>query len=334
LPPPERFTALPRPVFVLFCVALGALAGAEAQESSTLSGAEAGFVDEVSVGYVLVPVAVRSPDGFVSDLESGDFTLEVDGKRVVVDSFERGGEAPVSLAFLQDLSGSMALGGKLDESVGLLQCLLENSRQQDHFALAAFAGRQVGVEVPFSEERGPILEAAAAWRAYGVTALHDAVARIPELASSRQRPNVVAVLITDGAENASHLTSDEAREIVRQARIPVYVLGFERAGGSPAGAQGAEHYSGVLRRLAAFTGGRYFALREPHDAEQACVQISVELRSRYVLGFATAESGGSGYREIRVGVDRRSLMIAHRRGYTGPPPAAVWENEDGSGNRR
>jgi len=294
---------------------------------------EMDFADQVSVGYVLVPVAVRSRAGFVTDLGPGDFVLEVDGRRVDFDSFERGGEAPVSLAFLQDLSGSMALGGKLDQSQGLLECLLDRSSPSDRFALATFAGRQVSVEVPFGSDRGPILEVAAGWRAYGVTALHDAVGRIPELAASREQPNVVAVLITDGVENASDLTSDEAREIVRQARIPVYVLGFEGATGGAPSENAAEQYSGVLRRLAAFTGGRYFALATPQDAREACVQISIELRSRYVLGFATADGEPAAYREMRVKVERRGLWIAHRRGYMGPPPAALWQDVDRPGGR-
>jgi VWFA-related protein len=291
----------------------------------------ADFADQVSVGYVLVPVSVRSRAGFVTDLGPDDFALEVDGRRVDFDSFERGGEAPVSLAFLQDLSGSMALGGKLDQSQGLVECLLEKSSPSDRFALATFAGRQVSVEVPFGADRAPLLEVAAGWRAYGVTALHDAVARIPELAASREHPNVVAVLITDGVENASDLTSDQAREVVRQARIPVYVLGFEGAAGGAPSEDAAEQYSGVLRRLAAFTGGRYFALATPQDAREACVQISIELRSRYVLGFATADGEPAAYREMRVNVERSGLWIAHRRGYTGPPPAALWQDADRPG---
>jgi VWFA-related protein len=320
--------------------ALGAAQSSELAGPPQAEGAareapqEMDFADQVSVGYVLVPVSVRSRAGFVTDLGPDDFSLEVDGRRVDFDSFERGGEAPVSLAFLQDLSGSMALGGKLDQSQGLLECLLDRSPLSDRFALATFAGRQVSVEVPFGSDRGPILEAAAGWRAYGVTALHDAVARIPELAASREQPNVVAVLITDGVENASDLTSDQAREVVRQARIPVYVLGFEGATGGAPSDDAAEQYSGVLRRLAAFTGGRYFALATPQDARDACVQISIELRARYVLGFATADGEPTAYREVRVNVERRGLWIAHRRGYTGPPPASVWQDAQRPGGGR
>jgi VWFA-related protein len=304
------------PLLLALLWVLSAAAGAQVEADP----GEA-FADQVSVGYVLVPVTVRAREGFVNDLDRSELTLEVDGERVEIDSFERGGDAPVSIAFLQDLSGSMELGGKLDQSRRLLECLLERSREGDRFALATFAGKRLEVDVPFGQDRSAVQEAAGQWRGYGVTALNDAVARLPELTSSRAQPNVVALLTTDGVENASTLTPEEAREVVRRARIPVYPLAFE---GGPeavrAGAEGAK-YSGVLRRLAAYTGGRYFALREPRDVEGACVQISIELRSRYVLGFPTAEAGAVAPHLLRVKVGRPGLSVAHRLGYTGPPPA-------------
>ncbi|MDX1502185.1 MAG: VWA domain-containing protein [Thermoanaerobaculia bacterium] len=279
------------------------------------------FSEEVSVGYVLVPVAVRSREGFVRGLELDDFTLRVDGREVAIDSFERAGEAPVRLALLQDLSGSMDLGGKLEGSRRALDCLLEGARPADRFALASFAGRRLRVEVPFTGDLSALREAAMAWQPYGVTALHDAVASIPRIAISRQAPNAAAVLVTDGVENASSLAPEEARRVVRSAKIPVYVLGFGRSAGDEGEAGEPDTYARVLRRLASFTGGRYFPMEGPEGVEPACAEIAAETRSRYVLGFATRSEGASVFREIRVEVGKRSSRVSHRRGYTGPAPA-------------
>src|ERR1700750_599975 len=71
------------------------------------------FTYEVSVGTVLVPVVIRSGAGYANKLEKKDFQLTVEGKPVPIESFERRSDAPASLVFLQDLSGSMATGGKL-----------------------------------------------------------------------------------------------------------------------------------------------------------------------------------------------------------------------------
>src|SRR5438093_4386492 len=60
-----------------------------------------------SVEMVLVPVAVRGErpgERLVRDR----FTLRVDSRPVKIESFESDAAAPLSLVFLQDLSGSMA----------------------------------------------------------------------------------------------------------------------------------------------------------------------------------------------------------------------------------
>src|SRR4029077_7083861 len=71
------------------------------------------FQDEVSVGLVLVPVVIRAGAGYARSLEKQDFRLSVEGRPVAIESFERRSDAPASLILLQDLSGSMANGGKL-----------------------------------------------------------------------------------------------------------------------------------------------------------------------------------------------------------------------------
>lgn len=303
---------------MVWLLLLAAAAPVVSQAPAPAEPGGSSFREEVSVGYVLVPVTVRSRDGFVTDLARGDFSLTVDGRPVAIDSFERGAEVPVRLALLQDLSGSMGWGNKLARSGEVVRCLLEQLRPRDQAALATFAGRRLRVEVPFSADSSPILESLEGWRAYGVTALHDAVARIPEIAASRSAPNAAAVLVTDGVENASDLDPAAAREIVRRARIPVYVLGFVMADG----AQGAglARYAGVLRLLAAGTGGRYYPLGRLDPVEAACREIVDEIRARYVLGFATGAAGPAAYHRIRVAVARRGARIGHRAGYTGPPP--------------
>src|SRR5687768_1787883 len=84
------------------------------------------FEEEVSVGYVLVPLVVRSGAGYADRLDEDDFRLLVDGKPVKVDSFERRADAPASIVFLQDLSGSME-GTSLQASQQAVQFFLDKS---------------------------------------------------------------------------------------------------------------------------------------------------------------------------------------------------------------
>ncbi|MCB1032975.1 MAG: hypothetical protein KDD47_03970, partial [Acidobacteria bacterium] len=64
------------------------------------------FGSAVDVEWVLVPVVVRGPRGYVQGLEPKHFELYVDGKRIEGPDFETGRDAPVSAVILQDLSGS------------------------------------------------------------------------------------------------------------------------------------------------------------------------------------------------------------------------------------
>ena len=248
--------------------------------------------------------------------------LFADGEPVMFDSFESGAEATLELVLLQDLSGSMALGGRLEASRRAADCFLDQLRPGDRYALATFAGRSLTVEVPFTADVTAGLEAADGWRPYGVTALHDAVAKLPDIRATGQAAGA-AVLITDGAENASTIDPAEAREIVRRARLPVYVLSLARP--RQASPSDDEHYSAILRRLAAATGGRYLSIDAAGDLAEACRSVVEELRSRYVLGFPTA-GGESRWRQFAVEVNRRGVETRARTGYHGPPPATVEES--------
>lgn len=281
-----------------------------------------GFAEQISVSWVLVPVLVRERGGgFVDDLEREDFRLRVDGHPVPIESFDRGVDAPVSLVVLQDLSGSMGNGGKIEASRRALAHLLARVRPGDELALASFAGERLAVDVPFTGDLGVLDEAAIAWHPYGTTALHDAVAWIPSISSEGRHPKRAVLLVTDGVDNASAIAPEEARRIVESAHLPVYVVGL--GGGDPARAAdngAADTYALLLQSLARFTGGVYYAAREPSDVPDAVVATLAALRREYVLGFPAADVREPRFRKIEVEVRRGRLVASHRLGYTGGPP--------------
>jgi Ca-activated chloride channel family protein len=284
---------------------------------------DTGFTDEVSVGYVLVPVLVRTfTGGYAKNLQEDDFRLLVDGRRVDIDSFESRSEAPASVLFLQDLSGSMANGTKLQESRDVVRYFLERVVEGDEFAVATFAGGHLKMDVPFTQDRATVQEALRHWRPWGTTTLHDAVSRMPEMSLTGHNPKRFAVLITDGVDNASNLTPVEARQLVRRAQVPVYVLGLESGDPFELNAAGKKVYrnADVLNLLARETGGRYFALQEDGDLQTALEEMARDFRHQYVLGFPTGQ-GRNGYRQLAVEVEGRNRPVLFRRGYQGPPPS-------------
>jgi Ca-activated chloride channel family protein len=274
------------------------------------------FSERTAVNWVLVPVGVRDDAGWVADLRRRDFRLFVDGRRVAFPDFEAGVEAPVSLVLLQDLSGSMANGGKLDASRRFLGHLLAAARSADELALATFAGGRLTVEVPFTREESVLAEAMALWRGYGTTAIHDAVAWIPDIAFEGRHGRRAVVLVTDGVDNASAIAPEVARGIVRRARLPVYVLGLGRDEPPP---PGGDTYGDLLRRLAAASGGGYFPVARPEEANGVAGRLLDELRHQYVLAFPAAPEPVV-ERVLRVTVREAGTTVYHRRAYYGGPP--------------
>jgi VWFA-related protein len=283
------------------------------------------FQDEVSVGLVLVPVVVRGGEGYAKDLEREDFRLLVEGKPVAIESFEKRSDAPASVVVLQDLSGSMATGGKLEASREVVRFFLDKALQGDEFSIATFAGDQLQVEVPFTTDRAVLREASDRWEAYGTTALHDAVAHVPQISLEGRNPKRFAILITDGADNASRLTPEQARLVVQQAQLPTYVLGMgsgEPYELSPEGKR-IYRYADVLNMLALGTGGRYYSISGPEDLQAALTAILDDVRHQYVLGFDTGD-GSVKFRTLKVEVKdqgKNVRTIVFRRGYKGTPPA-------------
>lgn len=282
------------------------------------------FTDKVSVGVVLVPVVVRKRgSGYADHLDRKDFSVTVDGRPVAIESFERRADAPCSLVVLQDLSGSMATEGKLDQSREAVRFFLQHALPGDEFAVATFASGTGEVEVPFTNDTGAVDAAVGLWKGWGTTALHDAVAWIPEISLDSRNPKRFALVITDGVDNASHLTPEQARDLVRAAQVPVYVLGLNAGNPYDLGAQKEKiyRYADVLNLLAATTGGRYYSIASFHELRAALQAISDDLRHEYVLGFATGE-GRSSYRKLHVEVRGGEKAVVFRRGYQGPPPAS------------
>lgn len=281
-----------------------------------------GFGETMDVGDVLVPVVVRSGDAHVRDLKRKDFKLFVDGEPVPIVSFAQGTESPIRVVFLQDVSGSMALGGRLERSRELLPYFLRYSRPADRFAVATFALDRVSIDVPFTDSHQALSEAALAWRAHGTTGLHDAVAWLPQIAADDPHLRHAAILLTDGIDNASTIEPRSARQKVRRAKIPVYVIGLRRDTRGvltpPAGA--VEDEGGLLRLLAHETGGRYYAAPDRTSLLLAGARILGDLRYQYVLGFPIAESGAVRSRSIEVRVGRKKVDLTYRHGYEGLAP--------------
>jgi VWFA-related protein len=285
--------------------------------------ARLGYGETFSVEFVLVRVAIRGGEAG-ERLAKERFMVKVDGKPVPIETFESEMSAPLSLVFLQDLSGSMAEPGKMEASHEALDCFLDTANRDDERALATFASGRVQFDVPLTSDSIVLREAAELWQPWGTTGLYDAVATLPELTMGATGAKRAAVLVTDGIDNASNMTPAEAAALVQGAELPIYVLALP-SHEAEADPTGTVRFADLLHDLAEQTGGQYHSITGPLDARRACSVILRDLRFQYVLGFSVTGRGPSTWRRIDVDVERpgRRTTLVHRRGYRGTAPSAT-----------
>ena len=122
------------------------------------------------------------------------------------------------------------------------------------------------------------------------------------------------VLITDGEDNSSRSTREEAIEMALRANVIVYTISTNFPGYSESG-----KYDKILQRIADATGGRWFEPFQVTDVANAFAQIQADLRSQYALAYRPGDFKHDGrYRTIEIMAEHKGLKVHSRHGYYAP----------------
>jgi Ca-activated chloride channel family protein len=270
-------------------------------------GAGGGFVGTVRVELVELPVVVLDANGApVLGLAQGDFTVFEDDDAVTVEGFGTTADLPLSLVLAVDTSGSMleAFPEVRQAVAGFAGALLEPG---DEAALVRFSW-DAAVEVEWTDDFRRIGGALDRIVPDGGTSLNDAVVRSLEQFRGR-RGRQALVLLTDGEDTTSRTDFHLAERFAHTMRIPVFPigLGLGRLGGGN---------RGVLKSLAAETGGEAFFPKSVEELPAVYDRIAELLRSQYLLWYPSDSSKPTDtFREIRVEVADSDLTVRTIRGY-------------------
>ena len=306
-------------VFILACLAAAWPAG----ELSAQDQVQDKAAHEYVVRAITLAVTVQDSKGrYVNNLTEKDFTIFENNKKKPISYFMHDFGAPLSLTVLLDVSGSMALEGKLDECKAALRDLATRLlRPRDEIALLLFADGQVEVAAPHSTDKTEFLQALDKTKAYGQTALNDAVGVSPEFATRAKNEKRALLLITDGIENDSQSTPEQALEIARRVDVPIYTIGYK----IPRNEQLAAHRrsagltsAGIVQTLDKFsqaTGGKAWFLNEPTDLANVVQEIKNEQSHQYIIGYTSYQDTSDLYRWIRVTTPSYKHKIRTRQGY-------------------
>jgi Ca-activated chloride channel family protein len=281
--------------------------------------ASAQYRGEVDVNAVVVPVTVRNTAGrVVSGVSPKKFRLYVDGLRVPIRDLDLENELPISLGFILDTSGSMT-GRKMRGSQDLIAAFLDHRRAEDQLALWTFSDDRVLERFPFGMGWYLLPRVLETLKPWSTTALYDMVLSVPEVLEKARHHRRAAILLTDGVDNASQISAEEATAVAQRLETPVYVLGVEPPP-IPESTEGPS-YEEILTLIADASGGHYRRIPLADEMPGVVDDLLKELSSRYILTFVTIGTGQEKWRTIEVTVD--GYDVTTRSGYSGALPD-VW----------
>jgi Ca-activated chloride channel homolog len=236
----------------------------------------------------------------VPNLDRSAFSVFEDGQPQIITSFRRQ-DVPVAMGIVIDNSGSMR--DKREKVNDAVLNLIRASNPEDEIFVVNFS-QEPYLDQDFTSDVKLLQTALHQVSSRGSTALYDAiVASALHLENNPHRLNkMVLLVITDGQDNMSQETLDEALHRLQKPDGPVlYSIGLLGSGLQQSGHD-------ALLRLAAGTGGVAYFPETVGEVDDITRTIAHDIRSQYVIAYRPRNQNAKpGYESIRV--------QAHAAGY-------------------
>ncbi len=272
------------------------------------------------VELVLVPVTVTDPyDRLVTGLEAHDFSLR-EGEKPQQIRYFSSEEAPISLGVILDVSASMK--DKMDDAREAVVRFFENANPDDDYFVITFSDYPQ-VLADSTRSIAYIRERLATAEPHGYTALLDAIyLGINKLQHARYGRRALLV-ISDGGDNVSRYRERELKKLVEESDVEIYSIGIYSRWLTMLLTPEERHGKQLLANISDVTGGRMIELHHSRELPEIARQVSLELRSQYVLGYHPPDSRRDGkWRAIKVSLasaERKGrLRVYFKKGYLGP----------------
>jgi Ca-activated chloride channel family protein len=274
------------------------------------------------VDLVSVSAVVRDKKGkVVRSLSAKDFIVAEGGRDRKIVSIQSDVNAPASIAFLVDSSGSMALGTARHSAKHICDWVLSTlDKQKDDAALLSFDTRLLTLREftgSFEHVRTGLDEIGA----WGATSIYDAIAGASSMVAERARNRRAVIVLTDGADNWSTYTPDDVAWIASTIDVPVYVFAVGEGVNAEAAAANPKAMYSPLAELARSTGGDYFVANSPALAVTGISRLVDELRHQYLIAFEP--SSEQGMRRIEIRTKKANLRVNSRKWYAGNSTGAT-----------
>jgi VWFA-related protein len=289
---------------------------------------------KVDVDLVNILTSVRDKRGaLIPSLQKEDFIILEDGKPQTIKYFTKETDLPLTIGLLVDVSGSQRNLIDIERSAAS-QFFRDVLRKKDLAFLISF-GEENELLQDYTGSARLLTEGLSQLRvSSGVggihpgpvptmggprgTVLYDAIFLAADEKLKGEVGRKVIVVITDGVDEGSRLTRNQAIEAAQKSDAVIYSIDYSdpRAYGSFGGFGGGGLGESELRKMSDETGGRVYKVDRRHSLEDVFKELQDEMRSQYSIAYTpTNEVKDGGYRHLDVRLANKELKAQARKGY-------------------
>jgi Ca-activated chloride channel homolog len=255
---------------------------------------------------------------FIKDLKAADIALLDDNKPPAkVEDFRSETDLPLRVGLLVDASNSIRDRFTFEQQAAI-EFLSQIIRPRKDFGFVLGFDTTPEITQDFTSDADRLAKGVRALRPGGGTALFDALygACRDKLLKYQEKSPVTTrraiILLSDGEDNQSRVTREEAIEMAQRADTIIYTISTNVSGTKTRGDK-------VLERIAEATGGRAFFPFKIEDVANAFSEVQEELRSQYAISYKPADFTADGrYRTIQISAANKKYKVRARKGYFAP----------------
>lgn len=272
------------------------------------------FTEMAQVLSVLLEATVQDGQGrFVGGIGARGFTLEEDGVGQSLDVV-RPETLPATYTLLVD--GSQSMARSVDFLRDAAGRLARHLRPVDRVLVVPFS-RTLGAVTGPTADRATIAGAIASIEPRGGTAILDSLRAAARLAAGTPGRHVI-ILVTDGYDEHSATTFEEAIAGVQSSGSTVYVIGVAGVAGISIRGQR------LLKEIAAATGGRAFFPSRDEQLPDVHDRVVSDVSNRYVILYTpTNQSIDGTWRSVSLATVDPAYHVRVKPGYFAPKPPPV-----------
>lgn len=253
---------------------------------------------------------------FVTGLDKNDFQIREGKRSQKILEFVAESDLPLRLAILVDTSNSIRERFKFiqEAAVEFINSVVRPN--VDKAAVLSF-DTAAELQADLTGDVEKLDRSIRDLRAGGGTALYDAIYLACRDTLMQDKPRYMfrraIVILSDGDDNQSRYSRDQALEMAQKADAVVYTISTNITRIPTGGDK-------VLKYLSEETGGVTFFPFKVEDLSQSFQNIANELRHQYNVLYRPEPLKTDGtYQEVQVRVkDRKGLVVRARKGYYAP----------------